>query len=207
MYGAYPKLDPTASSQRLVTTCNGGTGTDWDVPQNWTGTYGGDPGTYASDVKKQVLIGEYGAWRTIDLHTEGGFVQNGILSEDRMTQLMEQKVRLAESVKDSSAGQFFWLLTSHDNPGRVQGGEGLRELDRVGPVNYKGLLTPWEEPLDVFYMFRSNYAPKEKEPMVYIVSHTWPDRWIKPGIKDSIIVYSNCDEVELFNDIDNTIIG
>ena len=200
-------LDPTASTQRLVTTCNGGTGTDWDVPQNWTGTYGGDPNTYASDVKKQVLIGEYGAWRTIDLHTEGPFVQNGVLSENRMTQLMEQKLRLAESVKDSSAGQFFWLLNSHDNPGRVQGGEGLRELDRVGPVNYKGLLTPWEEPTDAFYMFRSNYAPKDKEPMVYIVSHTWPNRWTKPGIKDSIIVYSNCDEVELFNDMYKTSLG
>lgn len=200
-------LDPTASSQRLVTTCNGGEGTDWDVPQNWTGTYGGNPATYASDLKKQILIGEYGAWRTLDLHSEGSFVQNGILSEDRMTQLMEQKIRLAESVKDSVAGQFFWLLTSHDNPGRVQGGEGLRELDRIGPVNYKGLLTPWEEPTDAYYMFRSNYASKEKEPMVYIVSHTWPNRWMKPGIKDSIIVYSNCDEVELFNDIDNASLG
>ncbi|MET0394231.1 MAG: malectin domain-containing carbohydrate-binding protein [Chitinophagaceae bacterium] len=201
------QLDPTASEQRLVTTCNGGSGTDWDVPQNWTGTYGGNPDTYAGDVKKQVLIGEYGAWRTIDLHTEGPFVQNGILSEDRMVQLMEQKIRLAESVKDSSAGQFFWLLTSHDNPGRVQGGEGLRELDRVGPVNYKGLLTPWEEPLDAFYMFRSNYAPKETQPMVYIVSHTWPGRWAEPGIKDSIIVYSNCDEVELFNDMGSQSLG
>ena len=200
-------LDPTASTQRLVTTCNGGSGTDWDVPQNWTGTYGGNPATYGEDVKKQVLIGEYGAWRTIDLHTEGGFVQNGILSEDRMVQLMEQKVRLAESVKDSSAGQFFWLLTSHDNPGRVQGGEGLRELDRIGPVNYKGLLTPWEEPTDAYYMFRSNYADKNKEPMLYIVSHTWPNRWMKPGIKDSIYVYSNCDEVELFNDVNGSSLG
>lgn len=200
-------LDPTASSQRLVTTCNGGSGTDWDVPQNWTGTYGGNPATYDDDVKKQVLIGEYGAWRTIDLHTEGGFVQNGVLSEDRMVQLMEQKLRLAESVKDSSAGHFFWLLTSHDNPGRVQGGEGLRELDRIGPVNYKGLLTPWEEPTDAYYMFRSNYADKNKEPMVYIVSHTWPNRWMKPGIKDSIYVYSNCDEVELFNDIIGSSLG
>ena len=200
-------LDPTASIQRLVTTCNGGEGTDWDVPQNWTGTYGGNPATYANDLKRQILIGEYGAWRTIDLHTEGGFVQNGILGEDRMTQLMEQKIRLAESVKDSVAGQFFWLLTSHDNPGRVQGGEGARELDRVGPVNYKGLLTPWEEPTDAYYMFRSNYADKNKEPMVYIVSHTWPYRWMKPGLKDSIYVYSNCDEVELFNDIDNASLG
>jgi len=200
-------LDPTASSQRLITTCNGGSGTDWDVPQNWTGTYGGDPTTYASDIKKQVLIGEYGAWRMLDLHTEGGFEQNGVLSEDRMVQLMEQKIRLAESVKESCAGQFFWLLTSHDNPGRVQGGEGFRELDRIGPVNYKGLLTSWEEPTDAFYMFRSNYAPKETDPMVYIVSHTWPNRWIKPGLKDGIIVYSNCDEVELFNDVNSISLG
>ena len=201
------KLDPTASSQRKITTCNGGEGTDWDVPQNWTGTYGGDPKTYAQDVKRQVLIGEYGAWRTLDLHTEGPFQQNGILSEDRMTQLMEQKILLAESVKDSASGQFFWLFNSHDNPGRVQAGEGYRELDRVGPVNYKGLLTPWEEPLDVFYMFRSNYAPKKSDPMVYIVSHTWPDRWLKPGKKDSITVYSNCDEVELFNDVNAVSLG
>ncbi|GAB3018159.1 hypothetical protein GCM10027051_24030 [Niabella terrae] len=200
-------LDPTASTQRLVTTCNGGQGTDWDVPQNWTGTYGGDPATYGQDLKKQVLVGEYGAWRSIDLHSEGGFVADGPLSEDRFTALMEQKVRLAESVKDSVAGHFFWLLNSHDNPGRVQGGEGLRELDRIGPVNYKGMLTPWEEPTDAYYMFRSNYVPASRDPMVYIASHSWPNRWLQPGIKDGIIVYSNCEEVELFNDLGQTSLG
>jgi hypothetical protein len=199
------KLDPTASSQRKVTTCNGGKGTDWDVPQNWTGTYGGNPLTYGEDLQRQVLVGEYGAWRTIDLHTPDA---NGKgYTENKMTDLMETKVRLAESVKDKTAGHFFWLYSSHDNPGRVQGGEGLRDLDRVGPVNYKGMFTPWEEPTDVFYMFRANYAPKQTEPMVYIVSHTWPNRWNKPGIKDSVVVYSNCDEVELFNDIDGQSLG
>ncbi|WP_416441874.1 malectin domain-containing carbohydrate-binding protein [Phnomibacter sp. MR] len=198
-------LDPTASIQRPVTTCNGGTGTDWDVPQNWTGTYGGNPAEYGQDLKRQILVGEYGAWRTLDLHTEGGFMQNGPYSEDRFTELMEQKVRLAESVKDSVAGHFFWLLTSHDNPGRVQGGEGLRELDRIGPVNYKGMLTPWEEPTDVYYMFRSNYTSNKTDPMVYIASHTWPNRWMMPGIKNEIKVYSNCDEVELFNDAGKSI--
>jgi beta-galactosidase len=199
------KLDPTASSQRKVTTCNGGKGTDWDVPQNWTGTYGGNPLTYGEDLQRQVLVGEYGAWRTIDLHATDA---NGKgYTENKMTDLMETKVRLAESVKDKTAGHFFWLYSSHDNPGRVQGGEGLRDLDRVGPVNYKGMFTPWEEPTDVFYMFRANYAPKATAPMVYIVSHTWPNRWNKPGIKDSIVVYSNCDEVELFNDIDGQSLG
>lgn len=199
------KLDPTASSQRKVTTCNGGKGTDWDVPQNWTGTYGGNPLAYGEDLKRQILVGEYGAWRTIDLHTTDA---NGKgYTENKMTDLMETKVRLAESVKDKTAGHFFWLYSSHDNPGRVQGGEGLRDLDRVGPVNYKGMFTPWEEPTDVFYMFRANYAPKQTEPMVYIVSHTWPNRWNKPGIKDCIVVYANCDEVELFNDIKGQSLG
>ena len=136
------ELDPTASSQRLVTTCNGGTGTDWDVPQNWTGTYGGDPDTYASDIKKQILVGEYGAWRTLGLHSEDHSYKSSNYSEERMVALMETKLRLAEHAKDSTAGHYMWLLTSHDNPGRVQGGEGYREIDRIGPVNYKGLLTP-----------------------------------------------------------------
>jgi len=199
------KLDPTASSQRKVTTCNGGKGTDWDVPQNWTGTYGGNPLTYGEDLQRQVLVGEYGAWRTIDLHTPDAKGKG--YTENKMTDLMETKVRLAESVKDKTAGHFFWLYSSHDNPGRVQGGEGLRDLDRVGPVNYKGMFTPWEEPTDVFYMFRANYASKHTDPMVYIVSHTWPNRWAKPGIKDSVVVYSNCDEVELFNDINGESLG
>ncbi|HKJ40897.1 MAG TPA: malectin domain-containing carbohydrate-binding protein [Sunxiuqinia sp.] len=195
------KLDPTASSQRLITTCNGGTGTDWNVIQNWSGTYGGDPYNYDKELSRQLLNGEYGAWRSIDFHTEGGFDQNGPLSEDRFSLLMETKVRLAEAARDSVCGQFFWLLASHDNPGRVQSGEGLRDLDRVGPVNYKGAFTIWDEPLDVFYMFRSNYVSPKTHPMVYIVSHTWPDRWVKAGIKNGINVFSNCDEVELFNGV------
>ncbi|MDR6944013.1 malectin domain-containing carbohydrate-binding protein [Mucilaginibacter pocheonensis] len=201
------KLDPTASSQRKITTCNGGSGTDWDVPQNWTGTYGGNPLTYGEDLKKQILVGEYGAWRSLSLHTEGPFDQNGPLSEDRLNQLMETKIRLAESVKDKAAGHFQWLLYSHENPGRTQGGEGQRELDRVGPVNYKGLFTSWGQPTDAFYIYRANYAPKDKEPMVYIVSHTWLNRWLTAGKKDSITVYSNCDEVELFNDVGHTSFG
>lgn len=200
------EMDPTSSSQRLVTTCNGGEGTDWDVPQNWTGTYGGNPATYAEDLKRQVLVGEYGAWRTLDLHTENAFDQNGVYSEDRMAQLMEQKVRLADSVKNEISGHYFWLYNSHDNPGRVQGGEGFRETDAIGPVNYKGLFTSWGEPADVYYMFKSNYAPKT-EPMVYIVSRTWPNRWLSPGLKEGITVYSNCDEVELFNDVDAASLG
>lgn len=200
-------LDPTASTQRLITTCNGGTGTDWDVPQNWSGTYSTPrpPEEYDEDLRTQSLIGEYGAWRSLGLHTEGGFDQKGPLSEDRFCALMELKIRLAEKARADSCGHFHWPLVSHANPGRNFGenGEqlydGIRPLDQVGPVNNKGLFTIWGEPTDAFYLYRANFAPKETQPMVYIVSHTWPDRWTTPGKKSGIIVYSNCDEVELFN--------
>lgn len=200
------ELDPTAATQRLVTTCNAGVGTDWNVPQNWTGTYGGDPATYADDLKRQQLIGEYGAWRSLGLHSEGGYIADGVRSEDRADAIYATKIRLAESVRDQVPGHFHWLLATHENPGRAigskgqQGTDGWAELDRIGPANNKGLLTLWGEPTDAWYLYRASYAPAASDPMVYIVSHTWPDRWREPGVKDGILVYSNCEEVELFND-------
>lgn len=62
-------------------------------------------------------------------------------------------------------------------------------------------MTPWDEPLDVYYMYRSNYIQASDDPMVYIASHTWPDRF-KTGPRSAIIeVYSNCDSVVLYNDM------
>lgn len=201
-------MDPTASIQRLVTTCNGGGGTDWDVPQNWTGTYGGDHNTYGEDLKRQLLVGEYGAWRTLELHAEPPYLPNHpVYSEARFTEILETKLRLADSVKGEAIGHYQWLWNSHDNPGRIQGGEGLRDLDKIGPVNYKGLLTPWGEPTDAYYMYRAHYSDKQHDPMVHIASHTWPNRWLETGVKNAIRIYSNCEEVELFNDLENISLG
>ena len=200
------EMDPTARTMRIITTCNGGEGTDWNVIQNWSGTYGGDVTKYGKELsqKNQLLNGEYGAWRSIDLHTEPGeFEVNGVWSESRMCQLMETKIRLAEQAKDSVCGQFQWIFSSHDNPGRRQPDEAFRKIDKVGPFNYKGLVTPWEEPLDVYYMYRANYVPAAKDPMVYLVSHTWADRFEKGRRRATIEAYSNCDSVLLYNDMVN----
>ncbi len=200
------EMDPTARNMRVITTCNGGEGSDWNVVQNWSGTYGGNPTIYNKELaqKNQLLNGEYGAWRSIDLHTEpGAFEQEGVWSEDRMCQLMEMKVRLAEQVKDSVCGQFQWIYSSHDNPGRRQPDEAYRLIDKVGPFNYKGLTTPWEEPLDIYYMYRANYVPALKDPMVYLVSHTWANRFEKGRRRATIEAYSNCDSVLLYNDATN----
>ena len=154
------EMDPRCGTQRLITTCNGGEGTDWDVVQNWSGTYGGDIDRYGEELKQpaQLLNGEYGAWRTLGNHTGEGY------SEERFTNLLLKKVALAESAADSVCGQFLWLLASHDNPGRRQPDEALRRVDKVGPFNYKGLLTIWQQPTDAYYRYQQHYNPQPVAP-------------------------------------------
>lgn len=198
------ELDPTSESMRLTTTCNGGEGTDWNVIQNWSGTYGGSALNYDKELKQpnQLLNGEYGAWRTMGMHSESPLDvlrKEKSYSEERATELMETKLRLAEAARDSVCGHFHWLFLSHDNPGRVQPDGSYRMADKIGPVNYKGLLTVWEQPTDMFYMYRSNYMSAKKDPMVYIVSHTWADRFKSGSRRADITVYSNCDSVLLYN--------
>jgi predicted GH43/DUF377 family glycosyl hydrolase len=150
-------LDPTASTMRLITTCNGGEGTDWNVIQNWSGTYGGNAENYEKELQRddQLLNGEYGAWRTIDLHGDAKY------SEESFTELLNLKARLAEKAFADTTGQgvcghFQWLFTSHDNPGRTQPDGALRRIDKIGPINYKGLTTIWEEPTPTYYMYRQH---------------------------------------------------
>ena len=160
-------LDPTASVMRLITTCNGGEGTDWNVIQNWSGTYGGHAENYDNELQRddQLLNGEYGAWRTIDLHGEEKY------SEESFTSLLGLKARLAEEAFADKAslgvcGHFQWLFSSHDNPGRTQPDGALRRIDKIGPINYKGLTTIWEEPTQAYYMYRQRYGSVHSHYMV-----------------------------------------
>ena len=200
------QVDPMCETLRLVTTCNGGDGSDWNVVQNWSGTYGGKLENYANELKRpdQLLNGEYGAWRTVGNHTGERY------TEEKFCDILERKAQLAESVKDSVCGQFQWILQSHDNPGRRQADEGLRRIDKVGPFNHKGIFTAWEQPTDAFYMYKSRYIPADKEPMVYIVPFD-ADKFMRKqankannvidstliNIPEEIRIYSNCDSVAL----------
>lgn len=178
------EMDPRCGTQRLITTCNGGEGTDWNVVQNWSGTYGGDIDNYGNEMKRpeQLLNGEYGAWRTLGNHTGENY------TEERFCEILQKKVLLAESVKDSICGQFQWLLTSHDNPGRRQPDEALRRVDKVGPFNYKGIFTIWDQPTDAFYMYQQHYNPQPVAPAESDVDETC----LKPAEGYQYLYRLNC---------------
>lgn len=162
------EMDPTAQTMRAITTCNGGEGSDWNVIQNWSGTYGGTADKYDQELKQpnQLLNGEYGAWRTLGLRSSDAEKLHGgdakalskAYTEDAFVSLLGKKAMLAESARDSVCGHFQWLFVSHENPGRVQPDEAYRRIDKVGPFNYKGLLTPWEQPTEGFYWYRNHYT-------------------------------------------------
>lgn len=209
--GLIRSIDPTASKQRLVVTCNGGTGSDWNIPQNWSGTYGGSVEDYGNEIVRQRLAGEYGQYRVVGKHEEGDVKQKqntgGDVSEELFCYCLQTKLREMEKKKDLAAGHFQWIFSSHANPGR----ETIYCLDaagdnRIGVVNNKGLLTCYGELSDAYYMYCSHYVPKTR-PMIYIVSHTWPDRFAKGPAARSVTVYSNCDEVALYNDAGSLLLG
>jgi len=191
------ELDPSCPGDRLTTTCNGGKGSDWNVPQEWSGTYGGNYNDYR--LALHGLVGEFGAWRSFGVHTEREYRgDENDFSESWAVQAMETKIRLGENDRHRAIGHFHWVFNTFPNPGRspenVEGpGNGA-----IGSVNNKGLVTAWRQPSDLFYLFRANYADATREPMVYLISHTWPERWRTPGAK-VVRVLSNCAEVELFD--------
>ena len=152
-----------AATGRLITTCNGGRGTDWNIVQNWSGTYGGDITKYGEELAQddQLLNGEYGGWRTYTLHDTqdrqpmSAFDVKAPYSEEHFCMLLHNKMQQAYQNRDRLCGQFQWLLFSHDNPGRQQPDEGLRLIDKVGPINNKGLISAFWEPTDAYYLYAS----------------------------------------------------
>ena len=193
------RLDPTCRDQRAITTCNGGEGTDWNVIQNWSGTYGGSADNYDNELSRpeQLLNGEYGAWRTIDLHGEAKY------SEESFTALLEKKARLAEqafaTTPDASAsgngvcGHFQWLFASHDNPGRNQPDGALRRIDKIGPINYKGLTTIWEEPTPAYYMYKERYSSVCRHSMATNITAADRNRDLVKGAEGYNYIYRiNC---------------
>lgn len=84
-------------------------------------------------------------------------------------------------------GSAYWSFKDFSTP--------LRPENPVPYVNQKGLVERDGTPKEAYYIFQSYWAV---EPMVRIFGHGWRVRWGEPGEVKRLLVYSNCDEAELF---------
>lgn len=83
-------------------------------------------------------------------------------------------------------GAAFWTFKDFSTP--------LRPENPIPYVNQKGVAQRDGTPKESYYVFQSYWSDK---PMLHIYGHSWPMRWGKPDEEKEILVYSNCNEVEL----------
>jgi len=190
-------------STRVTTGCNwlytsNHSLVDVYSPQDWNGWYGG----VYTDYNPSSIIGEYGADADINVHKETGVLDDW--SQEYQCRLLEYKVSKAETVSSVCPGHCLWIAFDFASPraDRVI----APNSNTINYMNQKGIFTHDRKPKDAYYFYKSFQTSGATAPMVYIVSHTWLNRWTAPGAKN-IWAYSNCDSVELFNDYGKTSFG
>lgn len=154
------ELDPmSGEGGRLVTTCNYGSGADWNVIQNWSGCYSGEIEDYGKELSDPVqrLNGEYGAWRSLGFHTDpnSAFVKKDPWTEEHAAYVLWQKMLRAWDVRDRVCGHFQWTFFSHERAGGNKVDEGYSLLDKFGPLNPKGLFTLDGRRVAAWYVYRA----------------------------------------------------
>lgn len=185
------------SNQKLV---------DIYSPQDWSGWYM----PFLSKFNPKKIIGEYGADIHLSNHSEekfdtitnyGAAGKPAFWSQEYGAFIHEFKASKGLACQNQFPGQFVWVAFDFASP-RLG-----RDINPIQYMNQKGLmLYDHKTKKDVYYFYQSFYRTAEEYPMVYIVSHSWTDRWTKPEKKD-VWAYSNCDSVKLYNAIDNEPLG
>lgn len=166
-------------------------------PSIWAGWYSRKFTDYramtaaAMQTHPRFLHAEWGGDSHAGRHSEGPF--DGIVAADRNGDWSESYiVRLFDwHLKEQAAmpeltGAIFWTFKDFSTP--------LRPRNPIPYVNQKGVVQRDGTPKESYYVFQSYWS---REPMVHIYGHGWPVRWGESGESKEILVYSNCDEVEL----------
>lgn len=112
--------------------------------------------------------------------------RNGDWSESYIIRLFDWHLKEQETMPWLT-GSLFWTFKDFSTP--------LRPYNPIPYVNQKGVVQRDGTPKESYYVFQSYWS---KQPMLHIYGHTWPVRWGKPDEEKEVLVYSNCDEVELF---------
>ena len=204
IFGEIVKAAKKVDQNRPITGCNFIYESNQKIvdvysPQEWSGWYEG----LLSNYKPRDIIGEYGADTHITNHSDEKFrldsnyhaaQKPAFWSQEYGAFVHEYKVSVGESSRDLFPGHCVWVAFDFASP------RADRMANPIPFMNQKGLiLHDHKTKKDVYYFYQSTYRSAAELPMVYIVSHSWTDRWTEIGKKD-IWVYSNCDSVELFND-------
>ena len=205
LYAELVKLANNLDPNRPVTGCNFKYKSNQDIvnvyaPQDWIGWYG--------MVSKMVynpnsLIGEYGADMHVTNHTEEVFSLDSAYAmgnnPDEWSQefgcfLHEYKASVGLRNQDQFPGHCVWVAFDFASPRNGRGQNPIPNMNQKGLIMHDHTTKK-----DAYYFYQSMYRSAADYPMVYIVSHSWTDRWSNPG-KKTIWAYSNCDSVQLFND-------
>ena len=112
--------------------------------------------------------------------------KDGEWSESYIFRLIDWHLKEQETMPWLT-GAAYWPFKDFSTP--------VRPENPVPYVNQKGVIERDFTPKESYYVFQSYWTT---EPMVHIYGHSWPVRWGNQGDRKEILVYSNCDEVELF---------
>jgi beta-galactosidase len=184
-------------------------------PSMWPGWYSGVYKSFEAaitDARKnfrKFFHAEYGGDSHIGRHNEtpvtgegmtiaGGWEENiapqkvkniALLSdwsESYIVNLFDWYLHISEQT-EWFTGNAQWAFKDFPTP--------LRPENPIPYINQKGLVDRSGKPKDAYYVFKSYWTTSPA--FCYIESHTWSERSGPPGVKRSVKVFSNCDEVEL----------
>ena len=184
-------------------------------PSIWSGWYAGVYTNYRNTLQKnqkkykQFLHMEYGGSSHVGRHTENPITGTGMVNEDDWAEVANQ-VNVTNIAKGGDWTESYivdlfdyHLSVTETEPtfaGNAQWafkdfGTPLRPQNAIPYMNQKGLVDRNGVPKDAFYVYKSYWG---KDPFAYIESHTWTHRRGPEGKKRNVPIYSNADEVELF---------
>ena len=112
--------------------------------------------------------------------------KDGDWSESYIVRLIDWHLKEQETMPWLT-GAAYWPFKDFSTP--------VRPENPVPYVNQKGVIERDFTPKESYYVFQSYWTT---EPMVHIYGHSWPVRWGNKGDRKEVLVYSNCEAVELF---------
>jgi len=138
---------------------------------------------------KEIKEGEGGDERAGDASLYGGQARvskDGDWSESYIVRLIDWHLKEQETMPWLT-GTAYWPFKDFSTP--------VRPENPVPYVNQKGVVERDFTKKESFYVFQSYWT---EEPMAHIYGHSWSVRWGEKNEQKEILVYSNCQEVELF---------